>query len=411
MKYPELIQFLFQLNQFGGVKLGLDNCLRMSRALNYPERQFSTVHVAGTNGKGSTATKIAHALQKEGYKVGLYTSPHISCFRERMKINGEMISEQDIEDILPNLIALKEQEKIPCTFFEMATMLAFVYFAREKVDFAVLETGLGGRLDATNIVSPVLSIITSISLEHTEILGTEIDAIAREKGGIIKPGVPILIGPCVPLKPIEDIAKTLTSPLIQVEGNYSHFEAENCAIARRALELMGLKAQSIESGLSAVPPCRFEMVREIPPVILDVAHNPDGLLHLFSAVRQKYLNEPLRIVFGLSKTKDVAACIEIIRSYASAYHLVEAPNGRGIPPNELRAFLKEKGIPEDKIAVSSNISQSIQEALLHAYEKQEVVIICGSFFIMGEARHALGIMEEQDPIDMNERSMRITTSI
>lgn len=406
MKYTSLVQRLFQLNLFGGIKLGVNNCMEMSQALGHPERAFQSIHVAGSNGKGSVATKIACALQKEGYKVGLYTSPHIASFRERIKINGQMISQKDVEQRLTVLFALMEKKGVPCTFFEMTTLLAFLYFAEKKVDFAVLETGLGGRLDATNIVTPVLSIITSISLEHTEILGTQIEEIAYEKGGIIKHGIPILIGPRSPIEPLKKIAEEQNSPFHKVEGNYANFEEENRAIARSALELLRCPASSIELGLQALPPCRFEVVSTNPPVILDVAHNPDGLEHLFSMVRQHYPKGPLHIVFGLSKTKDISACAELLQQKASSTYLVEAPNGRGMPVASLKAELLQKGMSGKRIHIEPTIDASIRRAIHEARADEGIVIVCGSFFIMSEARQALGISEEHDPMDMNERTAK-----
>ena len=183
MAYLDLIQHLLTVNLEAGIKLGLQNVERLQEILHYPDRSFTSIHVAGTNGKGSVCIKVARALEKAGYRTGLYTSPHISSFRERIRINGKMITEEAVESILPPLFKVIEEAGIPATFFEITTFLAFLYFAREKVDFAVLETGLGGRLDATNIVSPCLSVITSISLDHTEILGGSCEEIAHEKGG------------------------------------------------------------------------------------------------------------------------------------------------------------------------------------------------------------------------------------
>lgn len=398
------IQRLFELSLFGGIKMGLENCLKMNQLLGFPEKTFASVHVAGTNGKGSTCTKIASALQYKGDKVGLYTSPHISSFRERIKINGIMISENSAEELLSSLFAIKDKENIPCTFFEMMTLLAFLYFAQEKVDYAILETGLGGRLDATNIATPILSIITSISLDHTDVLSNDIDCITREKAGIIKEGVPILIGPCVSFPLIKEIADVKNTQLVQIKDVYSNFELENRAIAEKALEMMNCPREAIEIGLNTMPPCRFEVVSETPPVILDAGHNPDGLMHLFDAVKQRYPVHPLRVVFGLSKNKDISSCIGILSSYASSFHPVEAPNGRGMPVSELKHQLLEKGVSNCRIFTDSTIEECIKNALKAARENHEALIICGSFFIMSDARMALGIIEARDQIDINERS-------
>ena len=196
--YQTFINRLFAINLHGGMKLGLKNMETLNAMLGTPTQHFKCIHVAGTNGKGSVVYKIAKSLEKEGLRVGLYTSPHISSFRERIQINGQLIDESSVVAGLSRIFEEIDKSKIPATFFEITTALALKYFADQKVDYVVLETGLGGRLDATNIVTPVLSIITSISLEHTEYLGSTLEAIAKEKGGIIKPYVPIFIGPRVP---------------------------------------------------------------------------------------------------------------------------------------------------------------------------------------------------------------------
>ena len=259
MTYPTLIQKLFSVNLFSGTKLGLQNMERLQQLLYYPDRSFQIVHVAGTNGKGSVSTKIASALEFGGARVGLFTSPHLSCFRERIRINGEMIPEETVAAILERLFQITEKQQISATFFELTTSLALLYFAQEKIDVAVLETGLGGRLDATNIVSPCLSVITSISLDHTDILGSTLEAIAIEKGGIIKKKIPVIIGPHVPYEVIQSIAKKMESCCIQVKTTSPLYEEENRQIARSALNqlssLFHLSEENIEKGLEAKQPC------------------------------------------------------------------------------------------------------------------------------------------------------------
>jgi dihydrofolate synthase/folylpolyglutamate synthase len=402
------MQRLFQVNLFGGTKLGLKNCEQLQSLLNFPDRTYATIHVSGTNGKGSVTTKIAFALQAAGYKVGLYTSPHIACFRERIRINGNMIPEHAVEELLTKLFTLIEKEAIPATFFEITTFLAFLYFAQEKIDVAVLETGLGGRMDATNVVMPLLSIITSISLDHTEILGTTLEAIAKEKAGIIKPGVAVILGPEVPLQPIKAIAQG--SPYLQLTKRTANFEEENQLIAKAALDNLSahfkLTEAAILQGLETRPPCRFEIFSGPCPIILDVAHNPDGLLHLFQAVKQRYGNAPLRILFGLSKNKDMPTCLKILKEHGQAFHLVEAPNGRGISASELENELCLLGVEAQKIWMHPSILQGMRVAIDEANANKEVIIVCGSFFIMGEVRQALGLQEPQDSWDMNERASK-----
>ncbi len=407
MTYQELIQRLFSINLFGGIKMGLTNCYQLQRLLNFPDHAFPTIHVAGTNGKGSVVTKIAKALQESGYRVGLYTSPHLCCFRERIRINQDMISESSVETILPHLFELTTEHAIPATFFELTTLLALTYFAREKVDVAVLETGLGGRLDATNIVSPLLSIITSISLDHTDILGSTEEAIAKEKAGIIKSGIPVIIGPKTPHRQLLDIAHANNSPCIKVHSPSPLFEEENKAIAHTALNHLKssfkLPPEAIAKGLEAKQPCRFEVLQGSPAVILDVAHNPDGLQRLFQAIKKHFPEHSIRVLFGLSKGKDLDGCLTILRNNAAAFHIVEAPNGRGAAISELKARLANLGVEPSPIHTHSEIQKGIQNAVQAAKLHNQILLICGSFFIMSQARQALGIDEPRDEIDLNER--------
>ncbi len=402
MHYSSLIGKLFRTNLYGGIKLGLDNCRRLQEILNNPTRQFASIHVAGTNGKGSVTTMIAKALEASGYRVGLYTSPHISSFRERIQINGTLISEQATEQLLSLLFDTVEQHQIPATFFELTTFLAFLYFAQENVDFAVLETGLGGRLDATNVVTPLLSVITSISLEHTPILGTTLEEIAKEKAGIIKPKVPVVIGPRVPLSVVQSIAAEQHSPLTIVKGQFDLFMEENQAIAYAALKELDLPEKAIEEGLKARQPCRLEMWND--RVILDVAHNPDGLTHLFQAIRIRYGNIPIRLLFGLSKNKDIPSCLKIICKNAQAFHLIEAPNGRGLPIADL---YQEMNKYHSDLSCHPSIADGVKAALELSQANKELLVVCGTFFIMSQVRQALGYQEPVDPIDMNEMAVPI----
>ncbi|WP_039358398.1 bifunctional folylpolyglutamate synthase/dihydrofolate synthase [Candidatus Protochlamydia amoebophila] len=407
MPYSELIQRLFALNLHGGIKLGLSNCEKLQTILEFPDHSFSSIHVAGTNGKGSVVAKIASALEYAGYRVGVYTSPHISSFRERIRVNGIMISEADVEKILSHLFNLTAQYSIPATFFELTTFLALVYFSREKVDFAVLETGLGGRLDATNIVSPVLSIITSISLDHTDILGNTLEAIAKEKAGIIKSHTPVIIGPQTPYLFIEKLAYQKNSFCHTIKNQFLLFDQENNAIAKKSLEVLSenwdIPQEAIFKGLEAKQPCRFEIINN--SVILDVAHNPSGLASLFAKAQTHFPNQPLRILFGLSKGKDLEGCLKILSRHGSAFHLVEAPNGRGISFDQLKQGLMNTGIASTVIYSHINIQQGVKIAIKQAESSGQLLLICGSFFIMSQVRQALGMIEHLDSIELNEKSM------
>ncbi len=410
--YVEQLQRLYRINQFSGMKLGLKNIECLCAAFNFPEKKFRSIHVAGTNGKGSVTTKIASALQLQGLRVGLYTSPHIATFRERIRINGEMISEISVVQLLNDLFNIIDNERIPATLFEMTTTLAFLYFANEQIDIAVIETGLGGRLDSTNIITPELAAITSISLEHTEILGDTLEAITIEKAGIIKPGCPVVIGPRVPLHVISPIAKAKEALCKQVSGNFIDYDAENSAIARCCLELLSVPETYISRGIGILPPCRMEQLplshldKQLRPqaIILDVAHNPDGLSQLFMAIQQRYPGHPLRIVCGLSSNKDIQGCASVLKEHGSSFHCIGAKNIRALPPKELLTALHAAGIDHDKLHLGTSLEESLSLALPAAAKGKEILVICGTFFIMANVRRYFGIIEPFDPVELIDHS-------
>jgi dihydrofolate synthase/folylpolyglutamate synthase len=423
LSYDQILHKLLHINYFKGVKLGLKNAQDLDRLLNHPSQSFPSIHIAGTNGKGSVSTKIAAAHQAAGLKVGLFTSPHIACFRERICIDRQMIPEKSVETHLNTLFAICKQHEIQATFFELTTLLAFMYFAEEKVDLAVLEVGLGGRLDATNIAKTILSVITSISLEHTQILGNTIEEITIEKAGIIKPSVPVVIGPRVSKNIINSMANAKKCFCIQVEGEFENYHQENSAIAKQVCDLFKLSVNAIEHGLKALPPCRMEIFSKndlanagftfpLPEtVILDVAHNPDGLMQLLKAIRNQYKNIPLRFVIGLSSNKDIESCLYVTKNEVIGWHLVEANNGRALPKEILAQEMLKIGIAENQMVSESSIESAVKNAIKIAGKQNEIIVICGTFFIMAEARKALGIYEPQDPQDVNERNVVHTSRV
>jgi len=374
----ELHPLLQDSLEISSMKLGIERVETLDALLGYPSKQFGSVHVAGTNGKGSTTTKIAKALHENGKKVGLYTSPHISTYHERVQVNGKAISEENADRILKKIV---DASPFALSYFELLTLLAFCYFSEERIDFAVFETGMGGRRDATNIIQPVLSVITSIEMDHMPYLGHSLEAIAKEKAGIIKPGVPVLIGPHVkPLSVFEEIAENLRSPLFQVQGSFAHYEEENREIARKALALLPfpLERKSIEQGLNAVPPCRFEIILEKDPlVILDVAHNPDGLKRTFERLFYQFPEAKVRVLAGFSADKDIEAVLQVIQENAVEIHLTYTDHPR----------LLKKGDP--------NFTNAFQTAFHHAKQNQEILLVCGSFFIMHAAKLVSKSMWEQ----------------
>lgn len=412
LTYQEMLKKLYSINVFNGMLLGLKNCHELNTALVFPDKNFSSIHVAGTNGKGSVTHKIAMGLQAQGYRVGQYTSPHISSFRERIRINQELISEQNVLNILNEIFRTIEVLNLNPTLFEITTFLALCYFDQEKVDFAVLETGLGGRLDATNIISPRLSIITSISIDHAEILGDTIEKIAYEKAGIIKPGIPIITGPRVPEQVISKVAHESNSQHFHLSKTHSNFEDENCSIAKKALELFDVDDVNITKGLNSHLPCRLQIVEkdDLPifcnkpfpkKVVLDVGHNPDGLEKLFSAIKEKEHNPRIRILCGLSKTKDIDGCLKILKQNCEDFHLVEPKNGRGTNPKILADKLLNLGVDEAHIFLKSGIEDNLKDALEQASINNQILVVCGTFFIMGDVRKTLGFNDPHDELDMN----------
>ncbi|MGZ3732715.1 MAG: bifunctional folylpolyglutamate synthase/dihydrofolate synthase, partial [Parachlamydiaceae bacterium] len=392
----------------GPSKMGLKGMQQLCTLFGSPEKSYPTIHVAGSNGKGSVTTKIAKALELTGKKVGLYTSPHINSFRERIQINGTCISESSVASLLSNIFIGLKIHPLPVTFFEVTTLLAFRYFAEQQVDVAVIEVGLGGRLDSTNIITPILSVITSLSLEHTAILGNTLPEIAREKAGIIKPNIPVVIGPHVPIELILPFAQRTHSKCIQVQGNFPTFDAENSATAKTCLELLNVPGTAIREGCKQLPPCRLETV-DLPPgkpapkaVILDVAHNPSGIDSLFKALRLRFPNAAFRIACGLSANKEIAPCVHALRQYGNAFHLLEARNRRALPSGPLYEEFTRQGTHSSDLFVNDSLEKNLALAIELAAKAQEVLVICGTFFIMHAVRTYFEIVEPSDPSELNE---------
>ncbi|KPK33505.1 MAG: hypothetical protein AMS24_00855 [Chlamydiae bacterium SM23_39] len=368
----------------------------IDKALNSPSKKFKSIHVAGTNGKGSVSFKIANSLRLSGYKVGLFTSPHIIFFRERITINNVKIKKKEMEYFLNKIFKISENR---LTFFEITTLLAFCYFCDKQVDFAVIEVGLGGRKDATNIITPELSIITSISFDHENILGRSLEKIAFEKAGIIKKNVPLIIGPKANYKSVFRKAKQKDAKIYKVQNIEGFFDLQNQEIAKKGLEVLKkkffLSDNAINRGLLYRPKCRFEVIKslknlkKIPKkIILDVAHNPDGFLNLFKSIKFFYPNYPIRVVFGISKNKDIKSCIKIIAFYAVYIHLIDGKNERLISKKTLLSIFLEEKIY--KVSYEDNTENTLNKAIKLGCKNKEILLICGSFFIMKDILHLLG---------------------
>lgn len=375
MDYQELLKRLFSLRPDSS-RRDLSIAWGLAELLGHPERAAAFVHVGGTNGKGSVTAKIAHALELCGLRVGRYISPHLLSYEERITINGEKISK---EDVLRGLQPLFDFEG--ANFFELTTFLAFDYFRKQKVDVAVIEVGLGGALDPTNVISPLLSIITSISLDHTQLLGKTTKEIALEKAGIIKPGIPVVVGPAAYLPEIIQKAESLKSPLYHSTIQSRFYELENRATARLALSLLKphfpLTDSHIEEGVNMRLPCRFE---EREGVIFDVAHNPDGFRRLIQALKEQYPDYSYRFVVGMSADKDVRQCLEQIVEFSSYIHCVQADYYRALPVDQINRILK--GYP--RFSLETTVASGLKKALAVKQDREKVVV-CGSFYAVSEA--------------------------
>jgi len=375
------------------MRLGLDQMNRLSAALGNPHRSITCIHIAGTNGKGSTAHMLASVLQTAGYTVGLYTSPHLKDFRERIKINGQPIGKDIVVDFVNQHLDILEAGNY--SFFEATVGMAFSSFAKRQVDVAIIEVGLGGRLDATNIITPILSIITHISKDHQQFLGNTIEAIAAEKAGIIKENVPVVVGQNKESvqKVILDKAKSLSSPLFfanQTEtyatdliGNY---QKENLATAYMALQVLtefDVNKKHIQEGLQAVVKNtgfqgRWQILDDSPMVIADVAHNEAGIAAVMNQLKSMTYDQ-LHIVFGMVEDKD----FEQIQQ-----HLPKDVTYYFCSPKVVRAKAVDQLFTEANcFGYNGKPYESVSDALDAAKTMAsplDIVLVCGSLFIVAE---------------------------
>jgi len=372
------LEKLFALQRKQPVIENLDHLIPVLQALGNPHLDFASIHVAGTNGKGSVTSKIAAGLQASGKIVGLYTSPHLLRFSERIRINDKEIDSDKIIELGMHVMEAAKRSPLPLHFFEITTLMAFLYFAHSGVDIAVLETGLGGSLDATNVVYPLLSVITSISLDHTDRLGDTIESIAMQKAGIIKKRVPVILGPNARCVSCMQKAKEQDSIVHFVKEYTCSFEEENQAIAKKALDILGLDQQAIQIGLEYTPPCRFQIQGD---VIFDVAHNPDGFLKLFTMFRRRFPHHRARLVLGVSLDKDIETILKIVADNASFVHLVEAQSLRAVSWKRMSLSCPYSKEP-------SLVGGGLERALIEK-QKDEKIIICGSFYVVAESLASL----------------------
>ncbi|RKS89723.1 dihydrofolate synthase/folylpolyglutamate synthase [Flavobacterium limicola] len=404
MNYQETINWMFnqlpmyQLQGASAYKKDLTNTHLLIAHLDNPQEKLNCIHVAGTNGKGSTSHMFASILQEAGYKVGLYTSPHLKDFRERIKINGKDISEEFVTDFINEHKSFFESNDM--SFFEMTVGLAFDYFATEKVDIAVIEVGMGGRLDATNIITPLVSVITNIGLDHTQFLGNTLEAIAFEKAGIIKPNIPVIIGEYTPeTKPVflakakecnseiyfaaDLISETYPSDLI---GDYQIHNKKTVLQTISVLNSQNefkITSENTKSGLLNVVKNtglqgRWQQLNEFPKVICDTAHNKNGLEIVLNQI-QKEDFDTLHIVLGVVNDKDLDEILPLFPKKAIYYFC--KPN---IPRGLDVLILKQKAASFDlKGEVYNSVSEAYQKALKNA-EITDFIYIGGSTFVVAE---------------------------
>jgi len=375
--YEALIERLFSLNCLPKAKGNLSNTRELAADLGNPQDSYPTVHIAGTNGKGSVAFKIAEALRMGGYRVGLYSSPHLFTYRERIRINQEMITE---DEVVQGLEKLFELVSVP-QFFELTTLLAFEHFAKNHIDVAVIETGLGGRLDMTNIIHPLLSVITTIDFDHMEVLGETLEAIAAEKGGIIKEKTPVVLGPHANRPILREIARSKKAPI------YLTDEIENEGIAYKALEVLSprfpLSPQVKLAGIAKRPPCRFEIIDE--NIVLDVAHNPSAFKRLFMQIKEHFPGKPIGLLLALSKDKQLEPLIDLFKESVAEIALFRSSHMRLKDPHEIAQWLARGGYHRYKVFEAA--PAALKHLINGEKKHNRVVTVAGSFYMMEEVLH------------------------
>lgn len=423
MQYKETIEYLYtQLPMFSkigerAIKKTLDNTIKLCAYLDNPQLKFKSIHIAGTNGKGSTAHALSSIFQEQGFKTGLYTSPHILDFRERIKINGKMCNKQFITKITHKLQPIIQE--IQPSFFEITVAMAFYYFAKQKVDIAIIETGLGGKLDSTNIIQPILSIITNISFDHQNILGNTLAEIAKEKAGIIKHKTPIIIGrKQAEIKNIfENVAKEnhadiyFANDIIKIENyNYSNthtsiqylynnklhdiktdlnsvYQYENIKTVLAAIRIYNkyntnnIEEKNIKKGLNKVYKntnlmARWQCLQQQPKTIVDVAHNEDGIKQALEQLkREKY--KQLHIIYGAVKDKDISKILKLLPKNA-IYYFTQPSIERKLDVDILLNQANNEKL-NGKPYKTAKIAWNAAKKNAH---KNDLILVIGSFFIL-----------------------------
>lgn len=407
--------------------MALGRIRQVLEALGNPHQQYPVIHVTGTKGKGSVGALCSSALQHSGLRTGLYSSPHLQDYRERFRINGVLISPEEfaglVDELRPHADAVPE-----ITWFEVTTALAFLYFARSALDVAVIEVGLGGRLDATNVVTPVVSVITSLSYDHTHLLGDSLESIAAEKAGIIKPGVPVVSAPqpSEALAVLESTAAERNAPLTVIGRDWLYelergdpsgeafwsgpvgepparyrtallgeHQALNAAVAHAALyhvQRAGipLTAEGVATGFAKVDwPGRLEVVHREPLLVLDAAHNAASAMRLREVVEERFPQRPLVLVFGASADKDVAGMFDALLPICDALVTCQAAHPRALAPDALVAAAQGRGFAR-RIVIAPDVRSALRFAA-NLSGSAGAVCVTGSLFVVGEVRSIFGL--------------------
>jgi dihydrofolate synthase/folylpolyglutamate synthase len=426
MTYSSAVTYLYRLQKHG-IKLGLETMTVLMARLGMPQTRYRTLHIAGTNGKGSTAAMAAAVLQAAGYRVGLYTSPHLIEFRERIRVNGDMIAESQVAQLTEQLQILCQSD-LSSTFFEYTTAMAFQHFSDSGVDVAVLEVGLGGRFDATNVVTPMACAITTISLDHQEYLGTTLSSIAFEKAGIIKPGVPVVLGRLEDdaKQTIEQVARDRQAPVFRLQKDF-HTEGEEpqrfsyrgldmrydelscilegqhqldnaaCALAlveAAAPQGIAVTAEAVREGLRVVNWAgRLEVIDRRPTILLDGAHNPAAAIALADSLMRfdrSHRSRPVVLVLGMMRDKDHRGFLEPLRGLVDEVVLTQANLPRSAPAHELQASF-------EGLLSHSHVAPSFSDAMVLAKQlatPDGLVCVTGSLMLVGECKawfHGCGL--------------------
>jgi dihydrofolate synthase/folylpolyglutamate synthase len=428
-EYDHVLNYLFEHLPFyqrsgpAAYKDNLSNTLALDRMYNHPHRQYRTIHVAGTNGKGSVSNMLASILKESGLKTGLYTSPHLKDFRERIRVNGEMISKDFVVAFVRDFKNNRNKIQLEPSFFELTVMMAFEYFAKEKVDVAVIEVGLGGRLDSTNIITPELSIVTNISYDHTAILGDTLGKIALEKAGIIKKNIPVVIGETHPETEVifRGVAGNMKAPAIFADQLYNArasetkekgeqvftlYRGKQIAFKDLKLELLGtyqrknictllasveelkkkgfkITESQIRKGLSNIRlntglAGRWQVIGEKPLVICDIAHNPAGIREVVDQIEQTDYKK-LHIVLGTVNDKDVDGILFLLPKEAE-YYFTRAAIPRALDEKILQQKAEKFNLKGNKY---SSVGVAYKSALENS-EPEDLIMIFGSTFVVAE---------------------------